>query len=278
MPVSSGYVAADWRLLSSGNNDGPTNMAIDEAILETIATGDSPPTLRIYGWKPSCISLGFRQSYDIVNADYCRDNGWDIVRRPTGGRAILHIDELTYSVCAPAVEPRVRGSVLESYQRLSKALLAGLGLMGFLPARAEPDPQAISKNSPACFDEPSNYEITVNGRKLIGSAQMRKKGAVLQHGSLPLRGNLARIVPALNFNGAGDQMALADHLGQNAITLESALGRETTFEAAAGQLVQGFAQTLNLDLLPSELTQAEKSAVRRLLAQKYANDDWSKRL
>jgi lipoate-protein ligase A len=278
MPVSSGYALAEWRFLSSGYNNGPTNMAIDEAILEAIAKGNSPPTLRVYGWEPACLSLGFRQSYDIVNVDFCRDAGWEIVRRPTGGRAILHIDELTYSVCAPAVEPRVRGSVLESYQRLSKALLAGLNLMGLSPARAEPDPQSDSKDSPACFDEPSDYEITIDGRKLIGSAQMRKKGAVLQHGSIPLSGDLARIVTALHFDGLEDQQALVEHLGRNAITLESALGQKNTFKATSGRLVQGFAQTLNLDLRQGDLTEEEKSAVRRLLATKYANDDWTKRL
>jgi lipoate-protein ligase A len=278
MPVNNGYAAADWRLLSSGYNDGPTNMAIDEALLEAIAQGNSPPTLRIYGWKPACLSLGFRQSYAIVNVEYCHTSGWDVVRRPTGGRAILHTDELTYSVCAPATEPRVRGSVLESYRRLSKALLAGLDLMGLSPARAEPDPQTIPMKSPACFDEPSNYEITVDRRKLVGSAQMRKKGVVLQHGSIPLRGDPARIVPALRFNDVANQQALADHLGRNAITLEHAQGHETSFAVTAGQLVEGFAQTLNLNLLPGELTKEEKLAVRRLIALKYANDDWSKRL
>ena len=278
MPVSSGYAPADWRLLSSGYNNGPTNMAIDEAVLETIAKGKSLPTVRIYGWKPACLSLGFRQSYDIVDVDFCVSAGWDIVRRPTGGRAILHIDELTYSVCAPAEEPRVRGGVLESYQRLSEALLAGLKLMGLSPARAEPNPRSSSKISPACFDEPSNYEITIDGRKLVGSAQVRKKGAVLQHGSIPLCGDLARIVPALHFSGMGDQQTLVEHLGRNAITLENALGQETTFEVTSDRLVQGFAQTLNLNLQPGELTNEEKSAVRRLLATKYANDDWSRRL
>ena len=278
MPVNHVYPASEWRLLNSGDHDGPTNMAIDEAILEGVAAGDSPPTLRIYGWKPTCLSLGFRQSYGIVNIEYCRDAGWEIVRRPTGGRAILHIDELTYSVCAPANEPRVRGSVLESYQRLSKALLAGLNLLGLSPARAEPDPQSSATNSPACFDEPSNYEITVDGRKLIGSAQMRKKGVVLQHGSLPLCGDLARIVPALHFNDASEQETLSKHLGRNAITLEYALGRETGFEAASSRLVEGFSQTLNLKLRSGELSPEEEVAVGRLLTTKYANDDWSKRL
>ncbi|MGA9352036.1 MAG: hypothetical protein WBW48_25020, partial [Anaerolineae bacterium] len=121
------YPAANWRLLKTGLVDGATNMAIDEAILWAVAEGKSPPTLRFYGWEPPCLSIGFSQSMEgEVDVDKCLESGIGFVRRPTGGRAILHADELTYSVVAPQTEPRVAGGVIESYRRLSLGLIAGL--------------------------------------------------------------------------------------------------------------------------------------------------------
>ncbi len=134
----------------------------------------------------------------------CRPHGWDLVRRPTGGRAILHTDELTYSVAGPQDEPRLAGSVLESYRVLAQALLYALQLLA-IPAQAQEKPGTASTGSPnqnpVCFEVPSNYEITVGGKKLVGSAQARRKEGVLQHGSLPLYGDLTRIVQALLVSG-----------------------------------------------------------------------------
>jgi lipoate-protein ligase A len=98
---SAAYPAGRWRLITSGYGDGPRNMAVDEAILEAVAAGESPPTLRFYAWQPPCVSLGYRQPANVVDVERCAAAGWDVVRRPTGGRAILHVDELTYSVVAP---------------------------------------------------------------------------------------------------------------------------------------------------------------------------------
>lgn len=272
------YQPTTWRLLNTGFQAGSLNMAIDEAILQAIAGGYSPPTLRFFGWQPACMSLGYGQSWDVIDHAYCADAGWGVVRRPTGGRAILHIDELTYSVCAPVGEPRVRGGVLESYQRLSEALLTGLREMGLNPAKAEPDPPGSGANGPICFDSPSNYEITVHGRKLIGSAQVRKRSVVLQHGTLPLYGDVTRIVQGLQFTSAEKQAAMRASLRDKAITLNEALGREMTFDEASQHLATGFRQTLNLKLEPGELSDREVEAAQRLVAEKYAHADWTKRL
>lgn len=274
----SEFQPANWRLINSGFLTGPANMAIDESILEAVAAGESPPTLRFYSWDPACLSLGFRQSGDVVDSSYCRSMGWDIVRRPTGGRAILHVDELTYSVCAPVGEPRVKGGVLESYQRLSEALLAGLRALGLKPAKAKSDPAQNGGDGPACFDGPSNYEITVDGRKLVGSAQMRKKGVVLQHGTLPLFGDVTRIVKALIFENGEEAQAFINHLNRRAITLETALGRHVSFEEATKFMQKGFEQALGLSFVTSELSAAERSWADELIAAKYASDEWTRRL
>lgn len=271
------YPLATWRLLNTGAADGATNMAIDEAILLAVAAGRAPATLRCYGWEPPCLSLGQAQPAGAVDRARLAERGWDLVRRPTGGRAILHADELTYSIIAPyADEPRVQGDVPESYQRLSRGLLAALHLLGLRPERAQPvrggdrgDP------GPACFDGPAQYEITFGGFKLVGSAQMRRSGVVLQHGTLPLGGDITRIAQGFAVENEGQRRAIAARLGFRATTLSRALGRAVTFEEAAEALARGCAEALNLTLVPGALTAEERAAAARLRAEKYASETWT---
>jgi lipoate-protein ligase A len=268
------YPAADWRLLKTGLSDGATNMAIDEAILWAVAEGESRPTLRFYGWQPPCLSIGYSQSLaDQVDVDRCREAGIDCVRRPTGGRAILHTDELTYSVVAPQTEPRVAGGVVESYRRLSAGLVAGLRALGVVVAQVE---TADDKGeSAACFDAPSNYEITVGGKKLVGSAQVRKKRVVLQHGSLPLEGDIVRIFDFLKVPSEERREELRQELRARATSLELALGRVVPFDEVARHLADGFAQALNLRLIPGQLSQHELALAEKLWREKYAAREWN---
>ncbi|HSG16106.1 MAG TPA: lipoate--protein ligase family protein [Anaerolineae bacterium] len=271
------YPLTQWRLVISGYAGGSSNMAVDEAILEAVAAGESPPTLRFYGWRPACLSLGYRQPSTVVDTDRCTAAGWDVVRRPTGGRAILHVDELTYSVIAPACEPRVKGSILESYRRLSEALTAGLTMLGLTSFEALPDPGITTPAGPACFDGPANYEITHAGRKLVGSAQVRKKNVVLQHGTLPLIGDVGRVAQALQFESHQEQEQMAINLRRQATTLANALGRDVTFEDAAVSLAAGFSQTLRLDLVEGHLSAFEMGRAGELRSQKYATESWAQR-
>lgn len=271
------YERASWRLLESGVHDGPTNMAVDEAILESVAAGESPPTLRFYGWEPACLSLGFAQPWAVVEVAACRARGWDVVRRPTGGRAILHVDEVTYSVCLPQDEPRVQGGILASYRRLSDALADGLALLGLDPARAVPQDGARAEAGPACFDGPSNYEITAGSRKLVGSAQARKRGVVLQHGSLPLYGDVSRIVQGL-VAGEAQRAAMGRRLRTHATTLEESLGRRTEAADVIQALCRGFAGALNLALEAGCLSGEEKVRAQAIRAEKYANEAWTQRI
>jgi lipoyl(octanoyl) transferase len=273
----SPFALATWRLLETGWQDGATNMAIDEAIMEAVAAGEQLPTLRFYGWQPACLSLGYAQEWQAVDWEACAARGWDVVRRPTGGRAILHVDELTYSVCAPEDEPRLQGGILPSYMRLSAALASGLEQLGLAPQRAgAPEPGAAK--GPVCFDAPSNYEITSGGRKLVGSAQARRRGMVLQHGTLPLYGDLLRIVHALQFEEESARAAAAMALRASALTLEEALTRQASFGEAAAALATGFAATLNLQLEPDVLSAGEIERAQAIRAEKYANEGWTKRV
>jgi lipoate-protein ligase A len=264
------------RLIYDHPLPGALNMAIDEAILEAVGAGEVPPTLRFYAWGPACLSLGYGQSSADADFDRLTAFGWDCVRRPTGGRAILHTDELTYSLALPVDHALAAGDVVVSYQQISRGLLLGLGQLG---AQAHSDLQTEKRTSgPICFEVLSHYEITVGGRKLIGSAQVRRHGGVLQHGSLPLRGDLGRIADALAFTDATEREAARAAVRARALTLEAALGgRIVDWEAAAAAFRQGFAALLEAELIPETLTPAEQARAAELYAARYGNPDWTRR-
>lgn len=289
------YPRAPWRLLLSPPADGPRNMAVDEAILLAVAEGRAAPTLRFYAWSPPCLSLGYAQPLDDVDLGRLSARGWGLVRRPTGGRAILHTDELTYSIIAPMDEPRVTGGVVESYRRLSAGLLRGLELLG-LAARADKRPDdgrqttdddwppsagrhpSSTVTLPVCFEVPSDYEITAGGRKLLGSAQVRKRGVALQHGTLPLTGDIARICEALRFESEAERERVQARVRGRATTMAEALGVDVTWDQAAAALGRGFEEALNLELLTGDLSGLETDCARRLRAEKYAADAWNARV
>jgi lipoate-protein ligase A len=270
--TDSSYPAATWRLILSPPADGATNMATDEAIVRAVTAGLAPPTLRLYAWIPPCLSLGRGQPGAEVDRAACARDGVDVVRRATGGRAILHTDELTYSVVAPPDEPRLIGDIVTSYRRLSRALLAALQYLGVSAQSRFTDHGSHSPN-PVCFEVPSHYELTTrDGRKLVGSAQMRTNEAVLQHGTLPLVGDIARICRYLVDAPAPDGVRA------RAATLESALGRIVVWDEAAAAVVEGFGKALNLTLPRGELRVEEQDWVAEFRQTKYGADGWTWRL
>jgi lipoate-protein ligase A len=248
-------------------------MAVDETLL---SIGTDQPILRLYAWHPGCLSLGYGQRTADVDQQRLAAAGIDLVRRPTGGRAILHADELTYCVIFPAVHPLAAKSVLECYQQISQALIVGLGSLG-LQAELEPYSGRV-RSGPVCFDTPSAYEITVCGRKLIGSAQLRRDRGVLQHGSLPLWGDIARICDVLAYRDEAERDAAKRQLYARATTLSSVLGDAVaTWEKAAAAIITGFEAVFQtaLDCVP--LTERETGQVEQLAAQTYANPRWTYR-
>jgi lipoate-protein ligase A len=266
-----------WRVLTDPPAGGAWNMAVDEAILETVSAADSPPTLRLYRWEPACLSLGYGQRYREVDEGGLLARGWDVVRRPTGGQAILHTDELTYSVTAPADHPLVAGGVLPSYRRIAAALQRGLEKLAVpAVARERYAPAGLGKG-PVCFETPSDWEITWEGRKLVGSAQVRRRAGVLQHGTIPLYGDLGRITEALSFDSNAEKAEAARRVREQAATVEAALGRRASWEEAAGAVLQGFLECLEVKIHPGELTQTEIAAAHRLETEKYGSPVWTKR-
>jgi len=255
-------------------------MAVDEAILEAVVQGISLPTLRLYEWHPPCLSIGYAQNSDEVDLDQLSSRGWLLVRRPTGGRAILHTDELTYSVIGPESDPRLSGTVLECYRKLAEALVHALKLLNIHAEIQEtPSKQANpSQNNPICFEVPSNYEITTSNKKLLGSAQARKKGGVLQHGSLPLHGDLSRITQVLKYPDEESRALAAKRLLERATTVEGILGYRISFEVAAQAFLNAFSQVLKIDFTFSELSTLEQDRAEQLMQEKYNHPSWNFRI
>jgi len=262
-----------WRLLITPPAHGAWNMAVDEAILEAVGRGDSLPTLRLYAWEPACLSLGYAQPLAEVDIPRLHAYGWEMVRRPTGGRAVFHTDEITYSVIAPLAEPRLAGTVLESYSRLATVMVEAFRLLN-LPVEVQEHAGAGSKTpNPVCFEVPSTSEITSGGKKLVGSAQARRKEGILQHGSLPLTGDLRRILQVLVFPDEEARRRAASHLLERATTVETVLGRVVSWNEAAQAYITAFQSVLALELQPDELTMEEEARARELSATKYAHSE-----
>ena len=273
------YFKSQWRLIIDTPGSGAWNMAVDEAILESVALKENLPTLRMYAWDPFCLSLGYAQPVSDVDLPSLNKSGWDLVRRPTGGRAILHAEELTYSVMAPQDEARVTGSVLFSYKQLSRALLRALEMIG-ITADSKPIENKRSglKQNPVCFEMPSNYQITFDGKKIIGSAQARRLSGVLQHGAIPLNGDIARIIDVLKFSTEKLKINAAKQLVQRANTIELILKRKITWQELAEFVVRGFQEELSIDFISFSISRSERVRAKELEEIKFKNNQWTNRV
>lgn len=267
-----------WRVIDTGAHTGPENMAIDEAIMRAHGRGEVPPTLRFYGWEPAAVSIGYFQSMaGEVDLEAVRRGGYGYVRRSTGGRMIFHHMELTYSVTIR--EELLPGGVVETYKEISRGLLEGLRLLGAAPelSGGEEDPRRQNPGgfNTACFDTPSAYELTVNGKKIAGSAQTRKDGVILQHGSILLQNDVDLLFSVLRVpEGAAER--LKERFRAKATSTFDALGRKVGYEEAAQAFTGGFTRGLDLALTAADrLTPAEQAEADALLLTKYGSDEWN---
>ncbi|HWR41985.1 lipoate--protein ligase family protein [Sporomusa sp.] len=269
-----------WRVINSGIDCGASNMAVDEAILQAHANGQAPPTLRFYGWQPAAVSLGYFQKAEAeVDLAECQRQGIDVVRRLTGGRSVLHDAELTYSVVVREDEPLIPATITASYRYFSQGLLAGLKQLGIdahmtMPTAAYGQTKR-RQASAACFDAPSHYEITVQNRKLVGSAQVRKQGVILQHGSILLKFNPQQIASLLNLPTAETKAAVAAMLAKRAISVAEAANREVSWAEASEAMLDAFGPALGIDLEPGSLSQQEQATARELAVSKYSQPSWN---
>jgi lipoyl(octanoyl) transferase len=247
---------------------GAANMAVDHALLDSVRDG-APPTLRLYRWSPACLSFGRNQrAVGVYDPDRIRAAGLDVVRRPTGGLAVLHDQELTYCVLAPAA---LLGGPRATYQRVNQALVAGLRRLGADAAIADAGgaPRPDADTAVPCFQAPAAGEVVAGGRKLVGSAQRCMDGVVLQHGSILMDGMQSRVAD-LVVTAAG-RGALA---GAGSVTLAELLAAPPSWQELAEAIAAGFAETLGTRLAPRTLTAAERARAG-LHEASYANARWT---
>lgn len=239
-------------------------MAIDEAILDAHLTGIVPPTLRVYGWEPPAVSIGYGQKLSERVAGRIRSKGFDIVRRPTGGRAVLHLNELTYSfVGSSGPESLFKGGVLSAYKQICEGLIAGLRELGVETALGASS--SLYKDAHDCFLATTSADLHYNGKKLVGSAQLRRHHAILQHGSILLDQpqDLMRSLLSERPGGkAGGTTTGGD--GERHANLFDILGRSVSIEIVEKSVHRGFEEAFGQELSPSVLTDFELE-----LANKY---------
>lgn len=255
--------------------DGARNMARDEALLRAVGAGGAPPVLRLYAWQPFTLSLGYGQRFSDVDGERLQARGWGVVRRLTGGRAILHADELTYCLALPGDHPLARGGVIDSYRRISAALLEVAHSLGVFPRALEATGSNLA--TAMCFETPSHYELTVAGRKLVGSAQARRHGGLLQHGSLPLSGDIGRIADVLAFADESARIAAKTAIRARATTLSEAAGREIGRDEAGAALAAAAAGCFGVRLVRSLLTEPEMMQAETLAREVYGRNSWTAR-
>ena len=236
-----------WNYIDSGPNLGVYNMAVDEELLARAQAGEDRPVLRLYAWQPPAVSLGrFQKSETAVNAEACKRLGFDIVRRITGGRAVLHDKELTYSIIARTDNPLFPGTVLGTYKVIAAGLLAGLRNLGIpaeLVARGSRHAERVDKNArdAACFSSPSWYELLVHGRKIVGSAQRRVSGAFLQHGSI-----------LMDYDPQLEALVIPGGCAGDVVTsIKRELGRDVPLDVVKEAFVQGFREALGVEFVNS---------------------------
>lgn len=256
----------NWRLLRLETRDAFTNMAIDEAILTARIQGRVPNTLRFFMWKPSAVSIGrFQDASTTVHLENCRKHGVDVVRRISGGGAVYHDqrDEITYSVI---VSEKDFGSVdvFQAYRMICGGLIEGAKILGV-------DVDFNPGDSRKCPN------ITIGNRKISGSAQSRKRGVLLQHGTLLIDVDLEKMFTFLRVAWAKtsiDVMRVAKNR-ITSVTNETMSG--VPIEEAYDALVAGFGRALNIQLEEEELTSYELSLASTLRREKFATDDWNLR-
>lgn len=256
-----------WDLLiDSVPRRGAANMAVDEYLFAGL-TKKPRTTVRFYSWERPTVSLGYTEPVDkVLDLDYCRRSGIDVVRRMTGGKLVLHWREITYSVASS--DTSVFSSTLAgSYRLISGGLICGLEKMGLKARLAGPPPASYTRGNMPCFAYPARDEIEIDGRKIVGSAQKRMAGRFLQHGSIPLQEDEGILLHI--------SLAQAEDSGLRRTSVSEALGREVERDWAVGCLVEGLAEHFSIRFKPLILGPEAEEEIRRILEDRYEDDKWT---
>jgi lipoate-protein ligase A len=214
-------------------------MRRDLAAFHAFELGETVPSLRIYSWTPNCVSLGYAQKIESeLDQDKSKQLGWEVIKRPTGGGIVFHNEaEVTYSLVMAKDDPSLPQGLVPAYKKISEAVVFALSLLGVKAVIGSQNTEHGARNTGLCFSYPAAYEVVVNGRKIVGSAQKRGKLALLQQGSIFVRPTPAPILKVLKKN----------HPPLNAISLEELLGRTPTFQELSSALAKGFQKVFGIE-------------------------------
>lgn len=241
----------------------------------------NPPTIRFYGWEPATLSIGyFQRVAKEIRMEAVREKQLGFVRRPTGGRGVLHEHELTYSVIVSEAHPAMPKTVTEAYRVISTGLLEGFKALGLNAYFAVPDSEkereALKKpRSAVCFDAPSYYELVVEGKKIAGSAQTRQKGVILQHGSILLDIDEEKLFDLFQYRSDRLRERMQRAFSQKAVAINALRKEPVTLDEASRAFKQGFEKGLGIQLVPYQLSESEEKEVQLLAKSRYESDEWN---
>ncbi|WP_099351868.1 lipoate--protein ligase family protein [Fredinandcohnia onubensis] len=270
-----------WRFIDSGHCSPEFNMALDEALLDWNSEGKIPPTIRFYGWNPPTLSIGYFQKVEReIDLEAVKKYGLGFVRRPTGGRGVLHDHELTYSVIVSEEHPEMPHTVTEAYRVISEGILQGFRKLGLdayfaVPKTAEEREGLKNPRSAVCFDAPSWYELVVEGRKVAGSAQTRQKGVILQHGSILLDIDEDKLFDLFKYPSERVRERMQRNFKNKAVAINALREKPVTIDEAKQAFKEGFEEGLNIVLEPYQLTDEELDFVHSIVEKRYKTDEWN---
>lgn len=270
-----------WNFIDFQYHSPAFNMATDEALLQWHSQGLIPPTVRFYGWNPPTLSIGYFQKLEQeIEVHKLSEYGFGLVRRMTGGRAVLHDQELTYSVIVSEDHSKMPKTVTEAYRVISQGLLEGfkeLGLNAYfsVPETKEEIEKLKNPRSSVCFDAPSWYELVVEGKKIAGSAQTRHKGVILQHGSILKELDEDQLFDLFKYPDERIKERMKKSFKDKAVAINRLIEREVTLEEMINAFKIGFEKGLNIRLEPYELSDEQKEFIEELVRTRYNNDEWT---
>jgi lipoyltransferase/lipoate-protein ligase len=249
-----------WRLLQTGFSTASANMAVDRAILVSNSEGKVPPTVRFYGWAPPAISIGYFQSLTgEIDLDVCKKLGVDYVRRITGGGAVFHDKELTYSIVISESHPVIPKNIMNSYGRICGAVMKGLQHLGIESEYA-----------------PIN-DIVTGGRKISGNAQTRKLETVLQHGTVIMDVDVDKMFSLLKVPNEKIKDKLIADVKQRVTSIRHILGKDVRFEEVAKAMKKGFEEEFYVELIEGKLSKEELVLAKKFEKESFSAKDWNHR-
>lgn len=264
---------SNWRFLNTGTKDGYHNMAIDEVLATISVPHDKRSIFRVYRWHPYTISLGYNQDPNDIDLEKCSRDKIDVVRRPTGGRAVLHAEEITYSIIIPKESELYSADTLTTYNQISRGILTGLHMIGVkadLIERLieENEKSSAYKDKIPCFSKSAKFEIAFQGKKLVGSAQRRYENSILQHGSILVGTFHLRLADYIKALKGPRIEKFQQALAEKTISISQILPTKINYDKIIWAIKTGFQQCFDIYFFEGQLTPQENAEVQKL-ARKY---------